>query len=421
MQIRCDDPVTLQLPGLDLDTSALLRAALDDRFFCVSEFAADGLFPNHRDAKEEVERLIVSIQGANSAQALFEAAKSDWHLMRGLSLANPRPYSPIAGTRSIAFRQLELLLAKTIAQLNDAALRPPLPEDRACRAIPGLFKAFSPRDGLLPLRLDMIPEQFGDDRLLVFGDHALYPHPDIREARELVGVLWALAAGHDVRIPVDPHRVVPADDIPDISLKDYWWGIRIARDSLDDLEVIGQTRHERRADRHDEFGAYPLLATDFLWKREDELKILTVEETVPNEEPRPFPGPVRNRYLHSIRDTERRAFVHLDGAVKAYAREQYAADREHPTGSKGEFLHYRKLWRVEGPIDDRNWGGSLATSSVATSSSSSTSAKSSTNGPAHFRRRADQRCAKPLGRSTRPAVLSEGWRVAWESRMSIAS
>jgi len=275
----------------------------------------------------------------------------------GLSRIDAEPYVGRGDTRPLALRQLELLLAGTIAGLNDTVLRPPSSEDHVCKAIPGLFEALNVRDGLLPLSPPMLPVQAGDDRLLVFGGHALCPHPDLRESRELVRVLWELTrAGHDVRIAVDPNRMLPVTRIPDIVLKDYWWGIKITRGSIDDLDAVGQTQHARRADLYDEWGAYPLLTTDFIWKREGYEKTLTIEETVPNEEPRPFAGPVRNRFLHSIRDTEQHSFRHLDGAIKAFDRDQYSIDRAHPSGPRDGFLHYRKLWRVEGPIDDRDWG-----------------------------------------------------------------
>lgn len=61
-------------------------------------------------------------------------------------------------------------------------------------------------------------------------------------------------------------------------------------------------------------------------------------------------GPVLARYLHSIRDTERRAFVHYDGAVKAYNRSTYPTDLTTFAG-RGKGVHYRKVFRLDGPVD----------------------------------------------------------------------
>jgi len=226
----------------------------------------------------------------------------------------------------------------------------------------------------------MLAEQAGDDRMIVVGNHALYPHPDVRESRELIAVLWELVrAGHDVRIAVDPNRVLSADAIPDVLLKDYWWGVKITRDSIDDLQAVGRSLHARPEHRYDEWGAFPLLSTEFVWKREDDEKILTIEETVPTEEPRPFAGPVRNRFLHSIRDTNRRVFRHLDGAVKAFDRDEYRLDRTHPSRPRTAFCTTASSGASKARSTIATGVGSSATSSAATNSSSNTSGRSSTS------------------------------------------
>jgi hypothetical protein len=202
----------------------------------------------------------------------------------------------------------------------------------------------------------MIPKTRSDDRYLIVGDYAVFPHPGVRGCRELIADLWWLAAqGSDVRVAVHPHRVVPRKDAQDIMLLDYWFGITPTRSDLDDLSVVGHTHHERRADAHEEFGAHPLVATDFAWHAEGTNKILKVEETVPRSA-YASGGPVRNRFLHSIRDTLAHEFVHLDGAIKAYELAGYKADLATPTATKGTSPLYRKMWRVEGAIEEAEWG-----------------------------------------------------------------
>lgn len=66
-----------------------------------------------------------------------------------------------------------------------------------------------------------------------------------------------------------------------------------------------------------------------------------------------------NRYLHSIRDTRRRSFVHLDGAAKAFPRELYRPTVEQPDLSRGE-PGYRKLFRVDGDMPDDEWARLVA-------------------------------------------------------------
>jgi hypothetical protein len=345
------------LPTLDICSSHLLRAVMDEHFFRIWDYEGDGAYPAHRAVKDEIEDLVAAIQQRNSSDALIAAARGDRPFIQGSSFRGPEPYSDDEGTRPIAFRQLEIVLHRTRWTLNVAALRPPSRSDRVCAVVPGLFDALSRRDGLLPLSPDMIPDRFNHDRYVFFGDYAVFPHPKLRGARELAGDLWWLAShGADVRLAIDPNRVVRKEDTQDIGLFDYWFGIRPTRADLDDLNTVGHTRHERRVDQHDRFGAYPLLATDFWWHAEGTSKILKVEETVPRSAYERDDELICNRFLHSIRDTSRQRFVHLDGAVKAYQRASYEADTDMPSAPKGPSSLYRKMWRVEGAIDESDWG-----------------------------------------------------------------
>ena len=42
--------------------------------------------------------------------------------------------------------------------------------------------------------------------------------------------------------------------------------------------------------------------------------------------------------------------------MRAYAAEQYSPTRANPKGSRGDAIRYRKLFRVDGALDDDVWG-----------------------------------------------------------------
>jgi hypothetical protein len=341
--------MALALPTLDVRSSHLLQAAMDEYFFRVWEYQEDGEYPTRSAVKDEIETLVSAIQRRNSSEALVAAARADRAFMNGSTFRGPNQYSLEEGTRPIAFRQLEVLVHRARWQLNIEALRPPSRSDRVSSVVPAVFDALGERDGLLALKPEMIPATFNHDRYLFIGDYAVFPHPEIRGARELVADLWWLAShGADVRVAIDPNRVVRKEDTQDVALFDYWFGIRPTRADLDDLHMVGHTRHERRADQHDRFGSYPLVATDFWWHAEDATKILKVEETVPRSAYKDAGGLVCNRFLHSLRDTRGRGFVHVDGAIKAYPLATYEADIDTPNASKGSDPLYRKMWRIDG-------------------------------------------------------------------------
>lgn len=72
--------------------------------------------------------------------------------------------------------------------------------------------------------------------------------------------------------------------------------------------------------------------------------------------PLPKPGAdwVLARYLHALRDTEKKAFVRCDGAVKAFAAADYPVTQQgFRTRGKGDL--YRKLFRIDGQFPTAAW------------------------------------------------------------------
>jgi len=99
----------------------------------------------------------------------------------------------------------------------------------------------------------------------------------------------------------------------------------------------------------------PLLAIDISWSLQDDLKVLELVETVPAPDGEPS-RLVLNRYLHAMRDWRSRRWVHVDGAVKAHQLSEYGPTVHNTNASQGPVVAYRKLWRVDGPIKDDDWG-----------------------------------------------------------------
>ena len=64
--------------------------------------------------------------------------------------------------------------------------------------------------------------------------------------------------------------------------------------------------------------------------------------------------PVLARYLHTIRDTSEGAFIHCDGAVKAYARDDYPLTMD-AFRHRGRSAKYRKVFRLDGHLRADEW------------------------------------------------------------------
>lgn len=87
------------------------------------------------------------------------------------------------------------------------------------------------------------------------------------------------------------------------------------------------------------------------------MKTIEIEELVPVDDD--GADLVLARYLHAIRDTSQRRFVHCDGAVKAYKREGYPRVAEQFAG-RGKGHHYRKVFRMDGEIQTDHWSNVAA-------------------------------------------------------------
>ena len=223
----------------------------------------------------------------------------------------------------------------------------------------------------------LVPLSFFDEITMFHlrrGEHFLQFHPLLRR-RYCAGVntefTSLLKAAHadprlSVRVAVDPARVSSTPLQPFVE-RDHWWGRRLSLESLDDPHALGCTVHGRPPGL-EQIWTFPLERTEFWWSGDAKqgLKWLQVEELRPLElPPYAFPHsrgmriplePRLNRYLHSARDTRRRCFDHLDGAVRVYdEREGYERRLAAKFDDAGKAQRYRKLFRVDGPMSDKLW------------------------------------------------------------------
>jgi hypothetical protein len=363
--------MAIVVPEFDLERSPLLRAVLDDARVQVWDFRTDAGIDGrpfaedtHEILREEVEGHVNDVLAGSSDTDLARFAREDPFLSIGHIRLGELAQDPQAETRRlVALRVIEVGLEHSMARLADDAFGLPQRHNRAFSVVPGLWDALDD-EGLLPLDADRAPEvPMSADGYLHFGEHLLFPHPVLRPHRELWWDLCELAReGLNVRVAIDPHRVLVREELPLKLLEDYWFGVQVTRDNLDSLadEDLGWAVHYR--DPESELGrrlefAFPLLATEFRWSRgDDSLKLLDVEEIVPGESSQTRSGDlVRNRHLHSERDTARRAFVQADGTLRVYDATKYAPTREAPLAGRDRPTEQRTMWQVNDDVTDEHW------------------------------------------------------------------
>ncbi len=237
-------------------------------------------------------------------------------------------------------------------ELPEAALGPPDPESRVLRAVPGLLARLD-ADGLVDISgLDARPHG------LLLDGYSLHYHQFLRRGfssnihYELIGKVLGLADRHGLtaRLAIDDRRLRQREEHQEVEEKDFWYGKPLSDRFLDDVHEVGETFHGDRAGGLSILNPYAGLSVR--WTADGHLKTVEIEEFMPP--PEAGQEWVLARYLHAIRDTHERAFIHCDGAVKAYKPATYpAVQGEFARRGKGD--HYRKLFRVDGSLTSEEW------------------------------------------------------------------
>lgn len=190
------------------------------------------------------------------------------------------------------------------------------------------------------------------------GEYAFHYHQLLRRGYGsgihygLIGTVLRMAEQHQAtaRFALDERRLQFKEEYREIHEADYWYGPSLTEAGLDNLAVVGETFHG------DPDGGTSLLSPyaglSVRWTSDGDLKTVEIEEFMPP--PEPASEWVFARYLHAIRDTTKREFIHCDGAVKAYASDRYPR-AQHDFKNRGKGDRYRKLFRIDGNFPAAVW------------------------------------------------------------------
>lgn len=363
------DCMTFRPPALDAN-SALLRTGIASGRAHVTGYMRDGDYPNRRVEKAEAETYVASVVEAINDGHAGDLSDDLVHYMRAMFLPEDLDRGSkdlVLRSRQIGFAALQRALDDALNVLDERSLEMPSPDDPVFARCPSLLERVT-KDGLVRIS----PDDLADGALLgegafAWGDAAIYPHPLLAPARELVAELLQLARQPDltVAIAVHPFRVTDVDAVPLRLLEDYWYGIKINAENLDSLDprhVGVRTFHGARQDTVERF-FYPLLGTWFDWDRrsrhdrDDPVKRLYIREVRPAVDRHGEQlVAATNRELHSERDTVAHRFTHVDGKICHYDAADYQPTLERPDAPPGSPESGRKLWRVDGPMSDETWG-----------------------------------------------------------------
>src|SRR5258708_1193300 len=188
---------------------------------------------------------------------------------------------------------------------------------------------FEDAEGLIPLGTPgFVPAGVGGG--IYYKDHLLYYHQFLRRfftANPNMFFLNALFEYHKahrdqrVAVAIDHLRLMPKELFRQMLERSRSFGPPLAMHSIDDPNPVCYTEYaDPRLN-----SLFGLERTEFYWSYSDELKTFEVEEVYSLDHlPDTSEELILARYVHSIRDIKAHAFIHLDGAVKIYHRNQYA-------------------------------------------------------------------------------------------------
>lgn len=130
---------------------------------------------------------------------------------------------------------------------------------------------------------------------------------------------------------------------------EYWFGPKYD----DDISNIspGLTKHSCT---EFERNYYEISSTEFFWKNNKNLKEFELEELRENNAPTmdDFFG---CRYIHSIYDTQKKTFIHFDGAVRGYTSDLFFERMDKNMTEFGRKSEYKKLFRIDGALQLKDW------------------------------------------------------------------
>jgi len=154
------------------------------------------------------------------------------------------------------------------------------------------------------------------------------------------------------RIAIDDGRIRYRDEHLEMEERDYWYGPTLTEEALDDPQLVGETVHGDPELGQSILSPYAAVCVRWTRERASALKTVEIEELVPVQDVEDHF--VLVRYLHSIRDMSKRAFIHCDGAVKAYDRDTYPRDLAE-FRRRAKAPSYRKVFRLDGAFSAKQW------------------------------------------------------------------
>lgn len=156
-----------------------------------------------------------------------------------------------------------------------------------------------------------------------------------------------------VAVAIDHFRLTPKEAFRQMFEKDRSFGPPLALASLDDPQAIGLTIRKLMPRF---IPLYHYERTEFYWSFSEGYKTFQIEEVYSLDHlPDTSKEYILARSVHSLRDIKKHEFIHLDGSIQVYLRDQYPKRYEKTIKDEIQRVRKIKVFRIDGKISDNDW------------------------------------------------------------------
>jgi len=155
--------------------------------------------------------------------------------------------------------------------------------------------------------------------------------------------------GITLKIKIEPNYLGFAPSFVPSHEFEFWWGPKYD----DDITAIHPGLTQYGSEEFEKL-YYNIDRTEFVWKNEDNLYTLELEEVKTQPAPT-LADTYACRYVHSIFDKNKNGFDHFDGAIRAYSTELMLDRIDKKMTEMGRRSEYTKLFRIDGNLPLSNW------------------------------------------------------------------
>lgn len=164
----------------------------------------------------------------------------------------------------------------------------------------------------------------------------------------------------DCRLRLDPDVIGHADEYKGRIELEFWHGPKFSNDVS---KIKSGAAVHKSTDRQRFFEGID--ETHFWWKEPEcrvnepglskRFRTLEVEELVVEQSFGLAEDTFGCRYVHSEYDLDKASITHFDGAIRAYKGDAYSKRKEMQFNKAGKHSEYTKLFRIDKPIDMKQW------------------------------------------------------------------